>query len=59
MKLYELKRGTYFKLQEDTEAIFKLDHIDGMYSMCYTEQGDMCHIYAFAEVIPCDEISNL
>jgi len=58
MKLYELKRGTYFKFPNDI-SVFKLDHIDGMYSLCYTEKGDTVHIAAFAEVIPCDEVPNV
>lgn len=52
MKLYELPRGSYFKLSNNPEAMtFKLDHIDGMYSLCWLN-GEIIHIAAFAEVIP-------
>jgi hypothetical protein len=36
MKLYELKRNTYFYLLDgDGNETFLLDHIDGAYSVCY------------------------
>lgn len=55
MKLYELPKGSYFKLQSDPEDLkFKLDRIDGMYSVCWLN-GEIIHIAAFAEVIPTTE----
>lgn len=56
MKLYELKRNTKFMIVDDGE-VFLLDHIDGMYSVCYKEGDEdrtIYHVYAFEEVIPCD-----
>ena len=59
MKLYELDRGAYFKLQSDPEAMtFKLDHIDGMYSVCWLN-GEIIHIKAFAEVYPVPHLQEL
>lgn len=54
MKLYELPRGSWFRISSNTEAgPFKLDHIDGMYSLCWYK-GEVCHIAAAAEVVPVD-----
>lgn len=54
MKLYELPRNSFFTL-EDPEVIYKLDHIDGMYSVCYTSEGDIIHLAAYTEVKPIDK----
>lgn len=61
-KLYELKRGTYFMLVEDTQAppdigeykeglTLKLGNIDGMYSYCTDGDGNVHHPVAWAEVV--------
>lgn len=56
MKLYELNKGDYFKLN-DVELRF--DHVDGMYSVCYDIAGHVYHIAAFAEVEKCgDSLEN-
>ena len=47
MKLYEVKPRTWIKI--DNEKIF-FDHIDGMYSYCLDEGGNVVHINANAEV---------
>jgi hypothetical protein len=59
MKLYNLPRGTWFRILDNTECgPFKLDHIDGMYSLCWVkdERGipQITHIAAYAEVIAID-----
>lgn len=52
MKLYELKRDTYFTLSEVEDCrIFLFDHLDGMYSVCFNEDMQVVHISAYADVI--------
>jgi len=47
MKLYELKNGDTFIINEGTllettqPTEYILDHIDGMYSLCYPRNGGM------------------
>ena len=47
MKLYEVPKRTWIMV--DGEKIF-FDHIDGMYSYCLDEGGNVVHISASAEV---------
>jgi hypothetical protein len=52
MKLYELTRDTYFTLPcEDNKEVYKLDHLDGMYSVCYDQSGQLTHVFCSEEVI--------
>lgn len=58
MKLYELPRNTKFKIVFDGKAdsnVYLLDHIDGMYSLCYNKDGEICHIAAYAPVEKVEE----
>jgi len=48
MKLYEVPRNTRIVLEGGTELMF--DHIDGMYSVCYTDSGSIVHLAAWTEV---------
>jgi hypothetical protein len=51
MKLYEIKRGS--KLYEETDdgsKVITFDTIDGMYSHCTTEKGNVLHIGASTEL---------
>ena len=52
MKLYELDRFTYFTINGDEEkVIYKLHHIDGMYSYCTRESDKkVIHFAAWTEV---------
>lgn len=55
MKLYELKKNSHFTVdKDDSGTVFRLDHIDGMYSVCYYTDAvnatTLVHIAAFAEV---------
>lgn len=64
MKLYELHRGELFTInpiQEDdrynaflpkeiAEKLFKLDHIDGMYSYVTDTEDNVYHFAAWTEV---------
>jgi len=56
MMLYELERGSMFTLNEPNigiDSVFMLDHIDGMYSVCYgMSDGDLVHIAATTKVEP-------
>ena len=51
MKLYQLPRNTYFSLEDNpSQYVYFLDHIDGMYSVCYDGQDNLIHISALADV---------
>ena len=47
MKLYDVPRNTRIKVG-DLELNFK--HIDGMYSLCQTDDGETVHLAAWTEV---------
>lgn len=63
-KLYELPRGTLFKIVPDAESfivppdapnvysneIYCLGNIDGMYSYCKDMRGNVVHVSACANV---------
>ena len=46
-KLYNLPRCSYFEFDN---VPYYLDHIDGMYSVCTDEDGNVYHIGASEEV---------
>jgi len=48
MKLYEAPRNVFIKTENDT--ILKFHHVDGMYSYCTTESGEVVHLAAWTEV---------
>lgn len=48
MKLYDVPRYSRIRLPDGLELNF--DHIDGMYSYCTDDKGNLFHISAFAEV---------
>jgi len=51
MKLYDLKRRSYFKLNNHDEGeTFFFDHIDGMYSFCTDKDNNVVHFRAWEEV---------
>ena len=54
MKLFEVPRNTRIKLIGKDHAMrgieLNFERADGMYSFCTNDQGDICHISAFAEV---------
>lgn len=63
MKLYELKRGDLFTLEEqpvqppdisdfviDNFKVYKLQNIDGMYSYVTDQSGTVYHFAAWTEV---------
>lgn len=55
MKLYELPRGSWFTIDNnEMREVFKLDHLDGMYSVCWVRGLDgvpvIVHIAVYTEV---------
>jgi len=65
-KLYELKRRSFFKINEEADTpisskksdiskTYKLHSIDGMYSYCTDEDGEIYHLAAWSEVT---EVNN-
>jgi hypothetical protein len=48
MKLYNVPKNSTIKLSNG--AVLKFHHIDGMYSYCTNENGDVYHIGATEEV---------
>lgn len=69
MKLYELKRGNLFTLEEeaqmpqdilmgiDTDEVYKLHNIDGMYSYVTDKNGHVYHFAAWTEVTQANGVS--
>lgn len=47
MKLYELKRDTWFTLDGER---YQFKNLDGRYSICLDEEGKIRHIAAYAPV---------
>lgn len=47
-ELYNVPRNSRIKLQDGTELNFH--HIDGMYSYCTTDAGEVVHIATWAVV---------
>ena len=61
MKLYEVPRYSKVRIIADEKAppahrefdkgeVLTFDHIDGMYSLCYDQAGQMVHPAAWTEV---------
>ena len=55
MKLYEVPKKTWIKLDG---VIYFFDHIDGMYSYCKTQKGDVFHLASWVEVEIVQELKN-
>jgi len=52
MKLYEIPRGSKIMCEcSDGSEYIIFDHIDGMYSYCTTEKGEVCHLGASEELV--------
>lgn len=54
MKLHEVPRHTRVRLLVDHPILngleLNFERVDGMYSICTNDFGDVCHISVFAEV---------
>jgi hypothetical protein len=48
MKLYNVPNNSMVVLNDG--LVLKFHHVDGMYSLCTDENGDVYHIAAFEEV---------
>jgi hypothetical protein len=48
MKLYDVPRDSRIQLSDGTQLNFK--HLDGMYSLCFTDYDEPVHIAAWTEV---------
>lgn len=48
MKLYDVPRNTRVVLYDGT--VINFHHIDGMYSYCTTDSGDVVHLAAWTDV---------
>jgi hypothetical protein len=48
MKLYECPRNVLVKTEDGNTV--KFHHVDGMYSYCTTEGGQVLHLAAWTEV---------
>lgn len=49
MKLYDVPRNTRVRVIEDGYEV-NFDHIDGAYSFCLDDDGQVVHIAAWTEV---------
>lgn len=67
MKLYDVPRNSIIRVKEDYEGppgapsilagdVLKFSHIDGMYSLCMTQTGQIVHLEAWAEVEVLNEL---
>lgn len=52
MKLYDVPRNTWIvvTLVDGSKLRLHFHHIDGMYSYCVTEKGDVVHVDATTDV---------
>ena len=48
MKLFEVPKNTRVRLKDGTELMFH--RIDGMYSYCTMDNGDVVHLAAWTDV---------
>jgi len=53
MKLYQLWRGDKFRIEGGDGTKYKLDRLDGLYSVCYEEgYEEIIHLSVNTPVIP-------
>lgn len=57
-KLYQVKPKTVVQVPGGNFPFF-FDHIDGMYSVCYDEYKNLCHVLAWAEVEEVTDVTVL
>jgi len=62
MKLYELPRHTLFRAENGSllnypdSPVYRLAHIDGMYSVCHDMNNLVTHWAVFTPVVPVKDI---
>jgi hypothetical protein len=52
MKLYDVPRNSRIAIEDGSE--FNFHHIDGMYSFCTDDSGNVVHLAAWTEVTICE-----
>lgn len=52
MKLYDVPRNTRIVIKDEdgTELRLNFGHVDGMYSYCTDDEGNVVHLAAWTEV---------
>lgn len=56
MKIYDLDQGDWFQVAGDRDSPkIRFHHLDGMYSLCYTESGEIIHLVGFTPVQRAEE----
>lgn len=50
LKLFDLRRNTYIRVQGNGDEILKFCHLDGMYSVCKDAEGNIIHLAAWTDV---------
>ena len=51
MKLLDLAEDTFFTIvEDDSNTVYFLENLDGMFSYCKNEAGDVVHISGMLEV---------
>lgn len=52
MKLYEVPRNTKIRVLEEgfEHQVLTFKHIDGMYSFCFNDKGQVVHLAAWTDV---------
>ena len=70
MRLYHAPRHSYIQVKDpnpkipvaapdiQTDEILYFDHVDGMYSFCRNDKGNIVHLIAWAEVEVVDNPEN-
>lgn len=52
MKLYDVPRNTFIRVKDHdyNDIVLLFSHIDGMFSYCVNEAGDVLHLAAWSDV---------
>jgi len=59
MKLYECPRHSYIKIDYDsTGTIYFFENLDGMYSFCRDQYGNIVYLAAYINIIVVDKPEN-
>jgi len=59
VRLYNCPRQSYIKIDSDsTGTVYFFDHLDGMYSFCRDQYGNIVHLAAYIDVIVVDKPEN-
>ena len=56
MKLYDLRKGDKISVDGD---LVTFDHLDGMYSYCTLENGDVVHLSRFTPIKKINDIYEI